>query len=80
MDQEQLRNLEAQCIQEHAPPCSAACPLHVDVRGVLAALARDDFDAALQLLVKRLPFPPSSGACANNLAAPSAIAVAWAAR
>ncbi len=61
MDQEQLRNLEAQCIQEHAPPCSAACPLHVDVRGVLAALARDDFDAALQLLVKRLPFPALIG-------------------
>ncbi|HNT77843.1 MAG TPA: 4Fe-4S dicluster domain-containing protein [Anaerolineae bacterium] len=61
MDQEQLRNLEAQCIQEHAPPCSAACPLHVDVRGVLAALARDDFDAALQLLAKRLPFPAIIG-------------------
>ncbi len=57
MDQKQLRELEAQCIQEHAPPCTAACPLHVDVRGVLAALARADFDAARQTLVKRLPFP-----------------------
>lgn len=57
MDQKELRELESQCIQEHAPPCTAACPLHVDVRGVLAALANEDFDAALQLLVKRLPFP-----------------------
>ena len=57
MDQKELRELESQCIQEHAPPCTAACPLHVDVRGVLAALANEDFDAALQLLVRRLPFP-----------------------
>ena len=57
MDQKQLRELEAQCIQEHAPPCTAACPLHVDVRGVLAALARADFNAARQMLIKRLPFP-----------------------
>lgn len=57
MDQKELRELEAQCIQEHAPPCTAACPIHVDVRGVLAALADDDVDAALQLLRKRLPFP-----------------------
>ena len=56
MDQKQLRELEAQCIQEHAPPCTAACPLHVDVRGVLAALARADFNAARQMLIKRLPF------------------------
>ncbi|MBN2001954.1 MAG: 4Fe-4S dicluster domain-containing protein [Anaerolineae bacterium] len=61
MDQAQLRNLEAQCTQEQAPPCTAACPLHVDVRGVLAALARDDFDAALQLLARRLPFPALIG-------------------
>jgi glutamate synthase (NADPH/NADH) small chain len=57
MEQSELRALENQCIQEHAPPCTAACPLHVDVRGVLAALSQDDFDAALQLLTKRLPFP-----------------------
>ncbi|MBN1260108.1 MAG: FAD-dependent oxidoreductase, partial [Anaerolineae bacterium] len=57
MDQKQLRELEAQCIQEHAPPCTAACPIHVDVRGVLGALARDDVDGALQILAKRLPFP-----------------------
>lgn len=57
MDQKELRELESQCIQEHAPPCTAACPLHVDVRGVLTVLADENFDAALQILVKRLPFP-----------------------
>ena len=57
MDQADLRQLEAQCIQEHAPECTAACPLHVDVRAVLAAVSRNDFDTALTTLKKRLPFP-----------------------
>ncbi|HOS79107.1 MAG TPA: FAD-dependent oxidoreductase [Anaerolineae bacterium] len=57
MDQKELHALEAQCTQEHAPPCTAACPIHVDVRGMLAAVAADHFDAALALLTKRLPFP-----------------------
>lgn len=61
MDQKELRELEAQCIQEHAPPCTAACPIHVDVRGMLGALADDDLDAALEILAKRLPFPAIIG-------------------
>ncbi len=57
MEQSELRALENRCIQEHAPPCTAACPLHIDVRAVLVALSRDDFDGAVQVLTKRLPFP-----------------------
>jgi Fe-S oxidoreductase len=57
MEQSERRALEKQCIQEQPPPCSAACPIHVDVRGVLAALAEDDVDTALEILTKRLPFP-----------------------
>ena len=48
MDQNELRQLEAQCIQECAPPCTAACPIHVDVRGVSAEVSRGDFAAALK--------------------------------
>lgn len=36
-NQKKLRELEALCIQDHAPPCQAACPVHVDVRAMLAA-------------------------------------------
>jgi hypothetical protein len=57
MEQIELRQLEDQCIQEHAPECTAACPLHVEMRTVLAEAARGDFDAALKSLKKRLPFP-----------------------
>jgi len=57
MDQKELRDLEAQCIQECAPPCTAACPIHVDVRTVSADIGRGDFTAALKTLKKTLPFP-----------------------
>lgn len=57
MDQKGLRELEAQCIQEEAPPCQATCPLHVDVRGMLAALAQGDLAAARAIYLKSVPFP-----------------------
>jgi Fe-S oxidoreductase/thioredoxin reductase len=57
MDQIQLRDLEAQCIQECAPACSAACPLHVDARGICSAVAQGDFSGGLQILKKTMPFP-----------------------
>ena len=57
MDQKQMRELENRCIQEQAPFCTAACPVHVDVRAVLAEAARGDFAAGLKLLRKALPFP-----------------------
>lgn len=57
MDQQELRATEARCIQESPPPCVTACPIHVDVRAMAAALARGDPDAALKVLKKTLPFP-----------------------
>lgn len=55
--QDELRLLEEQCVQECAPACAAACPLHVDVRGVMAAAAQGDMAGALKLLMRTLPFP-----------------------
>ena len=57
MEQDELRTLEALCIQDCAPACTAACPLHVDVRGVLAEVSGGNFDNALNFLKKTLPFP-----------------------
>lgn len=57
MDQKGLRELEAQCIQEEAPPCQATCPLHVDVRVMLAALAQGDLATARAIYMKSVPFP-----------------------
>ncbi len=57
MDQQELRELESRCIQECAPWCSAACPVHVDVRAMNSALAKGDFSAALKVFRKSVPFP-----------------------
>ncbi len=57
LGQEELRALERQCIQECAPPCTASCPIHVDVRVVLDAFANGDDDTALKALRRTLPFP-----------------------
>jgi glutamate synthase (NADPH/NADH) small chain len=57
MDQQELRKLENLCIQECAPWCTASCPVHVDVRGMSAALANGDFAAALKVFRKSVPFP-----------------------
>ncbi len=57
MEQNELRELEAQCIQECAPTCTAACPVHVDVRAMLHEIGRGDFSAALKLYRKTVPFP-----------------------
>ena len=40
MDQKELREQENRCIQEQAPACTAACPVHVDVRGLVVANRR----------------------------------------
>lgn len=57
MEQKDLRELESRCIQEQAPACAAACPVHVDVRAMTAEIARGDFAAAAKILKKTIPFP-----------------------
>lgn len=55
--QDELRRLEDLCIQDCAPTCSAACPIHVDVRALAAAVGAGDFAGGLKLLARTLPFP-----------------------
>ncbi|NLP17930.1 MAG: NAD(P)-binding protein [Firmicutes bacterium] len=57
MDQKQLRELEAKCIQEEPPECTAACPVHVDVKGFIKALRDDNLSTAFNILAKATVFP-----------------------
>ena len=57
MEQTRLRELEDQCIQECQPPCVARCPVHVDVRGLTAAIAAEDFQGAVRIFTRTVPFP-----------------------
>lgn len=57
MDQKLLRDREALCTQENPPRCMAECPVHVDVRGMTAAVEKGDSLAAFKLYGKAVPFP-----------------------
>jgi NADPH-dependent glutamate synthase beta subunit-like oxidoreductase len=57
MDQNRLRQLEEQCIQDCPPPCTSLCPVHVDIRQMSLAASGGDFTAALAVFRKSAPFP-----------------------
>jgi glutamate synthase (NADPH/NADH) small chain len=57
VDQQELRQREEQCIQDEPPWCSAACPLHVDVRAFVGHLARGSETEALKVLERTMPLP-----------------------
>lgn len=68
----QLNEMAKLCTGEEAPHCTAACPLHVDVRGLAGAAAKGSFTAARTLLEKTVFFPhllslvcdhPCTGGC-----------------
>ncbi len=84
MEQYQLRELETLCIQEAPPPCTTACPIHVDVRAMILEMRRGNLPAALKIVKKTLPFPgivgraceaPCQEVCRRNEAG-EAIAIA----
>lgn len=57
MDQKLLREREARCVQENSPGCTAGCPVHVDVRGMIAAVRRGDYSTGFTLFHRMVPFP-----------------------
>ena len=57
MDHKQLLYLEEKCIQGYSPACTTTCPVHVDVKNFMAKVKAGDFDGALKILRKVLPFP-----------------------
>jgi glutamate synthase (NADPH) small chain len=55
MDQSELRQWEQRCIQEEPPECTAACPLHVDVRGFIGHVVQGRWNAGWLVLARTLP-------------------------
>ena len=55
MEQKDLREWEARCIQEEPPACRAGCPLRVDGRGFSLAMAKNNMVAARVILEKSMP-------------------------
>ncbi len=57
MEQSRLRELEDRCIQDSAPPCTALCPIHVDIRQMTLAVGAGDFSGAHKIFRKSVPLP-----------------------
>ncbi|MFH1114363.1 MAG: heterodisulfide reductase-related iron-sulfur binding cluster [Pseudomonadota bacterium] len=83
MEKKELLELEHQCIQECAPWCVCECPVHVDVRGICAAMRTGDLASGAKIFRKSVPFPgiisricdqPCRNVCKRR-AAGSAIAI-----
>ena len=69
---EELEAREHLCVHEQPPYCNAACPLKLDTKAMLAAIAAGDLNKAMQLYEKITPFPhilsagceaPCEGSC-----------------
>ncbi|HTY26093.1 MAG TPA: amine oxidase, partial [Desulfomonilaceae bacterium] len=57
MDNQRVRERENQCIQEQPPWCTAACPIHVDARGMIECIRKQDFTAAFAIFNRFVPLP-----------------------
>jgi len=57
MDRQKTLAREAQCIQEQPPACSAVCPVHVDVKGMLEKIRGGDLAGGLAIFAGSIPFP-----------------------
>ena len=54
---EELEARESLCVHEQPAYCNAACPLKLDTKAMIQAVAENDFKKALQLYEKITPFP-----------------------
>ena len=54
---EELEARESLCVHEQPAYCNAACPLKLDTKAMMAAIAAGDFGKAMQLYEKITPLP-----------------------
>ena len=57
ISKEEIDSMVERCVYEEAPYCNAACPLKLDTRAMLRAVAEGDMKKALQIYEKAAPFP-----------------------
>ncbi|MFT5700084.1 MAG: Fe-S oxidoreductase [Desulforhopalus sp.] len=55
MEQKELRDWEARCIQEEPPACKAGCPLGVDAKGFVSEIGKGNLATARAILEKSVP-------------------------
>ena len=57
LTKEELTEKESLCVHEQPAYCNAACPLKLDVKGMIGAIAANDWRKALSFYEKITPFP-----------------------
>ena len=57
ISKEEMDSMVERCVYEEPPFCNAACPLKLDTRAMLKAVAAGDMKKALQIYEKATPFP-----------------------
>ena len=57
ISKEEIEEMTGLCVYEEPPYCNAACPLKLDTRALMAAVAEGSFSKALQIYEKITPFP-----------------------
>lgn len=57
MERQRVQELEAQCIEEYPPACTAGCPIHLDARGMLDCVRKGDLAGGFAIAARFLPFP-----------------------
>lgn len=55
MDLDKLLAKQELCINDNLPSCVAMCPIHVDVKGFMEQIQKEDFQEAYNILQKRMP-------------------------
>jgi glutamate synthase (NADPH) small chain len=65
---EQVKVEVSRCLQCVDPTCIQACPLHIDIKAVIAALEEEDVEAAFAKVSEQSPFPGICGrVCQHEL-------------
>lgn len=64
--QTELEKILENCWGDSAPPCQAACPLHLDAKGYIAAIKEGKYRDGLNIVRERLPFPGIIGRICNH--------------
>lgn len=57
----EIERIIDKCRGESIPPCQAACPAGIRVRDYIVAVSRRDYEAALEVILERIPFPSVCG-------------------
>lgn len=76
MDLEKLLSVQEKCINDNPPACNTECPIHVDVKGLIGEIKKENFEEAYKILKKRMPFTnviglvcdhPCEASCVTNI-------------